>query len=83
MSLIIKILKIYTLLTFINFLLSLSSMPQNRWTVLLERICEPAVKLGHSIAQKIFSNRRFNFDIRTLSGFVLMLCILFVINIIF
>ena len=82
MTLILKILQVYALLLFVNFLFSLSTLNQNKWTVLLEKICRPAVNFGTSIADRLFKNRRFGFDIGPLAGLLLVLCIVLVIKII-
>lgn len=82
-SILLKVLQIYTLIAFINCLVSFSSLTQNRWTVLLSRICEPACAAGRFIAAKMLKNKRFTFDIGPLAGLLLLLLTLFVINIIF
>ena len=82
-SIIRKIIQVYALLTFVWALLSLADTPQNRWMVLLERIVEPAVRTGRSIAAKVLKGRRMPFDIGPLSGVLLTLLVLFVFNIIF
>ncbi len=82
-DILLKILQVYTLIAFINCIVSFSSLAQNRWTVLLSRICEPACATGRSIAAKVLKNKQFSFDIGPLAGLLLLLLTLFVIQIIF
>ena len=83
MTIILKLVQIYTLLVFVRCLLGFADVRQNQWVVLLARLTEPAVRLGKSIVGKLFPNRRFSFDISPLSGLIVMLLILYILRIIF
>jgi hypothetical protein len=80
---IFKILQVYTLVVFVRALLPLFTKAQNRWTVLLDRVCEPALKMGRAAAAKVLPDRRFSFDVGPVAALLLMLLILFVLKIIF
>lgn len=83
LRIIYKILQVYSLLILLRTVLPYFYRRQNRWTVLLDKICEPAVALGRRAAQKVLGGRTLPFDVGPFAALILLWLVQFVLNLIF
>lgn len=83
LRIIYKVLQIYSLLILLRTVLPFFYHKQNRWTVLLDRVCEPVVALGRKAADKLLSGRSLPFDVGPFAALILLWLVQFVLNIIF
>lgn len=81
--LLIKLLSVYSLLIVIKCLLPLFTRVQNKWTVLLDKVCAPAIAIGRQVAQRVFKGRTFAFDIGPIAAALLIWLVQFVLSIFF
>ncbi len=48
--------QLYTLALILDYALVRFSVPQNKWILFLHEICAPGIKVGKSVASKLFKN---------------------------
>ena len=65
------LLSLYALLLLVHFALPYITSTQRPWMAVLNRICEPGVRIGNTVAAKLFPERQFKLDLGPLCAVVL------------
>ena len=69
-----KLLALYAFILALDFALSMLAQSRRRWMEVLHSICEPAIKLGRTVIDKLVPDRKTTIDLGEPVAFVL--CIL-------
>lgn len=60
------LLSLYAILLLVNFSLPYLTSAQQPWMTVLDKICEPGVKIGNCIAAKVLPERRVHINVGAL-----------------
>lgn len=69
-----KLLALYAFLLALDFALTFLANSQQRWMAVLHRICDPAIRLGRRVIDRLVPDRKTSMDLGEPVAFVL--CIL-------
>lgn len=69
-----KLLALYAFMLALDFALSFLANTRQRWMAVLHSICEPAIRLGRTVIDKLVPDRKITMDLGEPAAFVL--CIL-------
>lgn len=83
MGIVRTLLSIYALMQLVHFAMPYVTNTQQPWMATLARLCEPGIRIGNQVANRVMPDRRFKIDVGPLAAALICYLIRVILGIFF